>query len=152
MKLPISDGKESACNAGDLGSIPGSGRSPGTGNDNPLQYSCLENSMDRRAWGATVHGVTKSRTRLSDCHFHYAHFFQKVGSSYTSSFVTCLPPQQHVVTTCPLPGLETPTALLMPFPCVDTPCSWLLGDIQNLPSLDNAALNCFVPVPLYTHG
>ena len=55
-----SDGKESACNAGDLGSIPGSGRSPGEGNGNPLQYSCLENGMDRGAWWATVHGVAKS--------------------------------------------------------------------------------------------
>ena len=45
---------------GDLGSIPGSGRSPGEGNDNPLQYSCLENYMDRGAWWATVHGVTES--------------------------------------------------------------------------------------------
>ena len=55
-----SEGKESACNAGDLGLIPGSGRSPGGGNGNPLQYSCLENSMDRGAWQATVHGVVKS--------------------------------------------------------------------------------------------
>ena len=52
-------GKESACNAGDLGSIPGSGRSPGEGNGNPLQYSCLENPMDRGAWQATVHGVAR---------------------------------------------------------------------------------------------
>ena len=52
-------GKESACNAGDLGSIPGSGRSLGEGNVNPLQYSCLENPMDRGAWQATVHGVTR---------------------------------------------------------------------------------------------
>ena len=58
-------GKESACSAGDLGSIPGSGRCPGDGNGNPLQYSCLENPMDRGAWQATVHGVAKSRTRLS---------------------------------------------------------------------------------------
>ena len=63
MGLPYgSDGKESACDAGDLGSIPGSGRSPGEGNGNPLQYSCLENPMDREAWWATVHGVTKSQT------------------------------------------------------------------------------------------
>ena len=55
-----SDGKVSACNAGDLGSIPGSGRSPGEGNGNPLQYPCLENSMDGGAWWATVHGVEKS--------------------------------------------------------------------------------------------
>ena len=55
-----SDGKESACNAGDLDSIPGSGRSPGGGNGNPLQYSCLETSMDKGAWWATVHEVAKS--------------------------------------------------------------------------------------------
>ena len=53
-------GKESACNAGDLGSIPGSGRSLGEGNGYPLQYSCMENSMDRGAWRATVHGITES--------------------------------------------------------------------------------------------
>ena len=55
-----SHGKVSAYNAGDLGSIPGSGRSPGEGNGNPLQYSCLESPMDRGAWYATVHGVTES--------------------------------------------------------------------------------------------
>ena len=53
-----SDGKESACNAGNLGLIPGSERSPGEGNGTPLQYSCLENPMDRGAWWATVYGVT----------------------------------------------------------------------------------------------
>ena len=58
-----SDGKESACNAGDLGSIPGSGRSPGEGNGNPLQYSCLKNPMDRGAWRTIVHGVAMSTTR-----------------------------------------------------------------------------------------
>ena len=55
-----SDGKESACNAGDPGLILGSGRSPGEGNGNPLQYSSLETSMDRGAWQSTVHGVAKS--------------------------------------------------------------------------------------------
>ena len=60
-----SDGKGSALNAGDLGSIPGSGRSPGEGNGSPLQYSCLENPMDRGPQQATVHGVTKSQTSLS---------------------------------------------------------------------------------------
>ena len=60
-------GKESACSVGDPDSIRGSGRSPGEGNDNPLQYSCLENSIDREACLATVHGITKSWTRLSDC-------------------------------------------------------------------------------------
>ena len=57
--------KEFACNAGDLGSIPGSGGSPGEGNGNPLQYSCLENPMDRGAWRVAVPEVTESRTRLS---------------------------------------------------------------------------------------
>ena len=57
-----SDSKEPACSAGDPGSILGSGRSPGEGNGNPLQYSCLEHPMDGGAWRATVHGVTKSRT------------------------------------------------------------------------------------------
>ena len=61
-----SDGKASACNVGDRGSIPGLGRSPGDGNGNPLQYSCSENFMDRGVWWATVHGVAKSRTQLSD--------------------------------------------------------------------------------------
>ena len=58
--------KASAYNVGDQGSIPGSGRPPGEGNGNPLQYSCLENPMDGGAWRATVHGVAKSQTRLSD--------------------------------------------------------------------------------------
>ena len=58
--------KESACNAGDLGSIPGSGRDPGEGNGNPLQYSCLENSMDKGAWWTTVHVLTQSQTQLID--------------------------------------------------------------------------------------
>ena len=66
-----SEVKASAHNAGDLGSIPGLGRSPGEGNGNPLQYSCLENPMDGGAWWATVHGVAKSRTRLSDFTFTF---------------------------------------------------------------------------------
>ena len=64
-----SDGKESeACLAGDLGLIPGLGRFPEEGTGKPLQYSCPENPMDRGAWWAAVHGVTQSRTRLSDQH------------------------------------------------------------------------------------
>ena len=58
--------KNPPANAGDMGLIPGSGRSPGEGNGNPLQYSCLGNPMDRGVWWATVHGVTKSHTRLSN--------------------------------------------------------------------------------------
>ena len=64
-----SNGKVSACNAGDTGSVPGSGRSPGEGKSNPLQYSCLENPMDRGAWWSSVHGVTKSQTQVSDFTF-----------------------------------------------------------------------------------
>ena len=59
-------GKESACNAGVPGSIPGSGRSPGEGNGDPFQFSCLRNPMDRGAWWATVHGVAKSQKQLSN--------------------------------------------------------------------------------------
>ena len=79
MKKPLENscssvGKESACSAGDLSSIPGLGRSPGGGNGNPLQDSCLENSMDRGGWRATVQGVTTSWTQLRDFtftfHFH----------------------------------------------------------------------------------
>ena len=64
-----SDGKESSCNAGDLSLIPGLGRFPGERDGYPLQYSCLENSMDRGDWQAKVHGVAKSLTRLNGFHF-----------------------------------------------------------------------------------
>ena len=74
-----SDGKESACSAGDLGSTPELGRSPGEGNGNPLQYSCLENSMDWGAWWATVPGVAKSQTQLSD--FTFTFTWKKMGWS-----------------------------------------------------------------------
>jgi len=75
LKYCGSDSKESACNAGDPGSIPGLGRSPGEGNGNSLQYSCLKNSIDRGAWQAivygvtTAHGVAKSGTQLDDYTF-----------------------------------------------------------------------------------
>ena len=67
-------GKESTCNEGDMGSIPGVGRSPGEGNGNPLQYSYLEDPMDGGAWWAAVHGVAKSRTQLST----HAHTHRRV--------------------------------------------------------------------------
>ena len=73
-----SDGKESAFNVEDLGSIPVLGRPPGEGNSYPLQYSGLENSMDRGNWQAIVHGVTKSQTRLSDFHFNIYFKLKKV--------------------------------------------------------------------------
>ena len=67
LDLPCSsDGKEFACKVGDLGSIPGLEKSSGEENGNPLQYSCLKNSMDREAWCATIHGVTKTWTQLSN--------------------------------------------------------------------------------------
>ena len=82
-----SDGKDSACNAGDLSLIPGMGRPPGNGNGYPLQYSCLENSMDRRTQRATVHGVAKSWTQISDFHFlsclgHGLFLFPELGDCF----------------------------------------------------------------------
>ena len=74
--------KRLAYNAGDLGSIPGLGRSSGEGNGNPLRYSCLENPMDREAWWATVHWVKKSRTRLSNFTFTFT-FSNSSSSEYS---------------------------------------------------------------------
>ena len=74
------DGRASAYSVGDLGSIPGSGRSPAEGNGNPLQYSRLENPMDQGAWWTTVHGVTKSQTRLSD--FSSLHIYVYIYRGY----------------------------------------------------------------------
>ena len=76
MRASLLSGKESTCNAGAAGasgSTPGPGRSPGRGNGNPLQYSCLKNPTDRGACRATVHGVAKSWTQLSNFHFHRTH-------------------------------------------------------------------------------
>ena len=87
--LYSSVGKESAHNAGDLGSIPGSGRSPGKGNGNPLQDSCLENPMDRGVWRATVRGVTRVEYNLvikqTHANIHYTHtslYFRRVDMSF----------------------------------------------------------------------
>ena len=90
-----SEGKASASNTRDLGSIPGSGRSPGEGNGNPLQYSCLENPVDGGAWWATVHGVAKSRTWLSD-------FTSLIDSILKSRDIT-LPTKVHIVKTMIFP-------------------------------------------------
>jgi len=91
-----SGGKESICNVGDLSLIPGLGRSPGEGNSYPLQYFSVENSMDREAWQATLCGVTKSWTPLSDFHFH----FRGSVSSVTQSCPTLCNPMNHS-----MPGL-----------------------------------------------
>ena len=88
-----SDGKESACSAGDPSLIPGLGRSPGEGNGNPLQYSCLENPMDRGAWRATVHRVAKSRTRLRNFTFTFtqvAVYFHKLNFLSEKNIVALL--------------------------------------------------------------
>ena len=78
------DVKESACSIGDLGLIPGSGRSPGERNGNPLQYSCLGIPMDRGAWWATVHGVAKNQTRLSDQNTHHTELLATLPTLYVS--------------------------------------------------------------------
>ena len=83
-------GQESACSAGEPCSVPRSGRSPGDGNDNPLWYSCLENSLNRGAWGATVHGVSKSRTQLSDFNFSVFPVSQWLFPSLCLSQVVCV--------------------------------------------------------------
>ena len=85
--LGDSDSKDSVCNWEDLGLIPGLGRSPGEGNGYPIQYSCLENPMDKGAWWATIHGVTKSQTRLSDFHFHFSKCIKIRGNNIC--FTTC---------------------------------------------------------------
>ena len=87
-----SEVKASACDAGDLGLIPGLGRSPGEGNGNPLQYSCLENPMDGGAWWAADHWVAKSRTRLSDFTFTFHfHALEKEMATHSSVLAWRIP-------------------------------------------------------------
>ena len=87
-----SDGKASAYNVGDLGSIPGSGRGTGEGNGTPLQHSCLENPMDGGAWWAADHGVAKSRTRLSDFPFTFHfHALEKEMATHSSVLAWRIP-------------------------------------------------------------
>ena len=100
-----SEVKTSACNAGDLVSIPGLGRAPGEGNSNPLQYSCLENPMDGGAWWAIVHGVTKGRTRLSD----FTHFTSVYMSMLLFLFIP--PSPSPTVSTSPF---STSDSLFLP--------------------------------------
>ena len=99
-----SDSKESVCNAGDLGLIPWLGRSSGEGSGNPLQYSCLENPMDRGAWQATVHSVAKSWTQFSNRMFQFGSipylFLSVQFSSVAQSCPTLCNPMN-----CSTPGL-----------------------------------------------
>ena len=81
-----SDSKESACNVGNQGSIPGLGISPGEGSGNPFQHSCLESPTGRGAWRATVHAVRKSWTQLSDFHFHTVESFSVVNEAEVDFF------------------------------------------------------------------
>ena len=92
-----SDGKESACKAGNLGLIPGSGRSPGEGHGYPLQYSCPDNSTNRGAWRATVLEVAKSWTRLTDFHF------SSLSDNFVFVFQGYNSPQEYIATQGPLP-------------------------------------------------
>ena len=84
------DGKESACNAGDPGSIPGLGRSPGEGNGKPLQYSCLENPMGGGTWQATVHGVAKTHFLFGDIYLFFYPFPTFKGDSSVTQHATSL--------------------------------------------------------------
>ena len=105
-----SDCKESACNTGNLSLIPGSGRSPGEGNDNPFQHSCLENPIDRGTWLSTVHGVAKSWTRLSDFTFTFKllYYFYHLSFSETIYFthsILYLLNQFHKINTRSVPSI-----------------------------------------------
>ena len=80
------DGKESACNIGEPGLIPGSGRSPGGGHGNPLQYFCLENPMDRGVWRATVQRVSKSRTWLKQLHASFIYYILFISTKQLSVY------------------------------------------------------------------
>src|SRR5574341_143378 len=93
-----SDGKASAYNVGDLGSIPGSGRSPREGNGTPLQHSCLENPMDGGAWWAKVHGVARSRTQLSDFTFTFQfHALEKEMATHSTVLAWRIPGTGNLV-------------------------------------------------------
>ena len=120
-----SAGKESACNAGDLGSIAGLGRSPGEGKGYPLQYSGLENSMDCK-----IHGVAKSWTRLSDFHPDFLKMTLKVHCSSGISSQHCLRPQWKLIVSqlVSLPNLAFPHFLTGVSPKIPV-------DIKNIHSL-----------------
>ena len=109
---------ESAYQVGDMGSIPGLKISPGEGNGNPLQYSCLENPMDRGAWRATVHRVTKSWTQLSDSHLHFQRRLQRVPRpfpAFSSEKMALYVPGSRLSQ-----DTESPGSLILGFPASKT--------------------------------
>ena len=114
-----SDGEESACSVGDLGLIPGSGISPGEGNGNQLQCSCLENPMDRGALQATVHGIIKSQTRLSDFTFTFNRNTQP--SAHKESFCSTVGGYKDVGTWDWTSGQCPATAAAIPAPQIPSP-------------------------------
>ena len=135
--------KESAWNAGDLNSIPGSGRSPGEGNGYPLQYSCLENPMDRGAWWATVHRVAKNQTQLNSYTWHTGKALWDQASAYSSSFSCTF--SQNVVSALVFFSATSSNELnslpLQSFPISfslsledDVPCLFLAESIHSLGS------------------
>ena len=135
-----SEDKASACNAGDPGSIPGLGRSPGEGNGNPLQYSCLENPMDRGAWWATVDGVAKSRTRVSNFTIFLSFFLYAVSQFSCSVVSDTLRPHglQHARPPCPSPTPRVDSdscplmSMVMPSTLFPSPPVFSLSQHQGL--------------------
>ena len=128
-----SEVKASASNVGDQGSIPGLGRSPGEGNGNPLQYSCLEHPMDGGAWQATVHGITKSRTRLSDFTFtkggqiwseiHFCKLLLFSHSVMSESLLHHALQHTRLPSPSPSPGERSPIQPSHPLSCPSPPAS-----------------------------
>ena len=92
-----SDGKESACNVGDLGSAPGLQRSPGEAKGNPVHYSCLDSPMDRGVWWATVHEISKNQARLSDEHYYYKQGTNLPGFKSLSMGIIC---SYNIISVC----------------------------------------------------
>ena len=141
-----SDGKESACNAGGWGSIPGSVRSPGEGNGYPLQYSCLGNPRDRGTWRTMVHGIAKTWTPLSDQHFHFhmENGTSKIFSRQGSFPVAC---GTYRIVVSPLHGDAVPTQFQAPDPPQSHPPTlYLCLSCLQHPPLSSSAPGWFVGI------
>ena len=166
-----SDGKESACNAGDPGLIPGSGRSPAGGSGYLLQYSCLENTMDTGAWWATVHGVTELDTTeqlsLSVSEFAYSGClpWRPLGISPDGSWEVCRPPAQESGSPCSLTNLVILYLVLLSLHTAsgDPAPLWNLVWRHHSPSVDPPGLHallcptapsmgCIIPIPTWGGG